>query len=80
MFKRIAMIQGSSSASRIIEQVQAKAEGERRLLACLDSDRTHDHVLDELQAYAPLTSVGSYCAVFDTVIEDIPAEMFPNLP
>lgn len=80
MFKRISMIQGSSIAPEIIEQVQAKAAGRRRVLVCLDSNHTHDHVLAELQAYAPLTSVGSYCVVFDTVIEDMPVEMFPDRP
>ena len=80
MFKRIAMIQGSSIAPEIIQQIQAKAEGKRRVLVYLDSNHTHEHVLAELQAYAPLTSVGSYCVVFDTVIEDMPAEMFPDRP
>lgn len=80
MFKRISMIQGSSIAPEIIEQVAAKAAGKQRVLVCLDSNHTHDHVLAELEAYAPLTSVGSYCIVFDTLIEDMPAEMFPNRP
>jgi len=75
MFKRISMIQGSSIAPEIVEQVKAKAAGKQRVLVCLDSNHTHDHVLAELQAYAPLTSVGSYCVVFDTVIEDMPQEM-----
>lgn len=80
MFKRISMIQGSSIAPEIIEQVQVKAAGKQRVLVCLDSNHTHDHVLAELRAYAPLTSVGSYCVVFDTVIEDMPAEMFLDRP
>jgi len=80
MFKRISVIQGSSSAPEIIEQVRAEAAGKQRVLVCLDSNHTHEHVLAELQAYAPLTSVGSYCVVFDTVIEDMPAEMFPDRP
>ena len=80
MFRRIAMIQGSSIAPEIIRQVQAKAAHRRRILVCLDSNHTHDHVLAELQAYALLTSVGSYCVVFDTVIEDMPAGMFPDRP
>jgi len=80
LFKRISMIQGSSVAPEIIEQVKAKAAGKRRVLVCLDSNHTHDHVLAELEAYAPLTSVGSYCVVFDTIIEDMPAEMFPDRP
>lgn len=78
MFKRISMIQGSSIAPEIIEQVKAKAVGKQRVLVCLDSNHTHNHVLAELQAYAPLTSVGSYCVVFDTIIEDMPAEIFPT--
>ena len=80
MFKRISMIQGSSIAPDIIEQVKAKAQGKERILVCLDSNHTHDHVLAELEAYAPLTSVGSYCVVFDTVIEDLPDDMFSDRP
>jgi cephalosporin hydroxylase len=80
MASRIQMIQGSSIAPEIIGQVHAIAANYARVLVCLDSNHTHDHVLAELQAYAPLTSVGSYCVVFDTVIEDMPAEMFPDRP
>lgn len=80
MFKRISMIQGSSIAPEIIDQVKAKAAGKQRVLVCLDSNHTHDHVRAELEAYAPLTSVGSYCIVFDTIIEDMPSDMFPDRP
>jgi cephalosporin hydroxylase len=80
MFRRISMIQGSSIAPEIIAQVHAKAANKKRILISLDSNHTHDHVLAELQAYASLTSIGSYCVVFDTVIEDMPAEMFPDRP
>lgn len=80
MARRISMIQGSSVAPEVVAQVQAAAAGKRRVLISLDSNHTHEHVLAELEAYAPLTSVGSYCVVFDTVIEDMPAEMFPDRP
>ena len=80
LFKRISMIQGSSIAPEIIAQVRVVAANHARVLVCLDSDHTHDHVLAELEAYAPLTSVGSYCVVFDTIIEDLPAETFPDRP
>jgi len=80
MFKRISMIQGSSIDPEIIQQVTTKAQGKQSILVCLDSNHTHEHVLAELEAYAPLTSVGSYCVVFDTVIEDMPDDMFPNRP
>ena len=80
MARRITMIQGSSVAPEVVAQVQAIAAGKHRVLVSLDSNHTHDHVLAELTAYAPLTSVGSYCVVFDTVIEDMPADMFPDRP
>lgn len=80
MASRIQMIQGSSIAPEIIKQVKQVAEDYQRIMICLDSNHTHDHVLAELDAYAPLTSVGSYCVVFDTLIEDMPAEMFPDRP
>jgi cephalosporin hydroxylase len=74
------MIQGSSIAPDIVAEVHAAARGYQRIMVCLDSNHTHDHVLAELDAYAPLTSVGSYCVAFDSVVEDLPAEMFPDRP
>lgn len=80
MASRIQMIEGSSIAPETIEQVKTIAKEYDRVLVCLDSNHTHDHVLAELEAYAPLTSAGSYCVVFDTIVEDLPAEMFPDRP
>jgi cephalosporin hydroxylase len=80
MSKRISMIQGSSIDPDIIKQVQDKASGKQKVLVFLDSNHTHDHVLAELEAYAPLTSVGSYCVVFDSLVEDLPADMFTDRP
>lgn len=77
---RIEMIQGSSIDPAVAERVRAQASQFRRVLVCLDSNHTHAHVLRELELYAPLVSVGSYCVVFDTVIEDLPADMFPDRP
>ena len=78
MSKRISMIEGSSIAPEIIEQVKKFAEGKERVMVCLDSNHTHDHVLAELEAYASLTTVGSYCVVFDTIVEELPSEMYPD--
>lgn len=80
MFRRISMIEGSSISADVIRQVQAAAAGKQRVLVCLDSNHTHEHVLAELEAYAPLTTVGSYCVVFDTIVEDLPAGMYPDRP
>ncbi|WP_404359037.1 cephalosporin hydroxylase family protein [Methylotuvimicrobium sp. KM1] len=80
MSNRIDMIQGSAIAKDVIDQVHEYAKNYQRILVSLDSNHTHDHVLAELEAYAPLTSKGSYCVVFDTVIEDMPDAMFPDRP
>lgn len=80
---RISMIQGSSIEPALVEQVRervAALPAGSKVLVCLDSMHTHDHVLAELHAYAPLVSVGSYCIVFDTVIEDMPEDFFPDRP
>jgi len=80
MAHKIDTIQGSSIDPEIITRVHEMARGYERVLVCLDSNHTHEHVLAELEAYAPLTSKGSYCVVFDTIIEDMPDDMFPDRP
>jgi cephalosporin hydroxylase len=80
MAHRIGMIEGSSIDENIIAQVREQAKKYKRILVCLDSNHTHAHVLAELEAYAPLVTPGSYCVVFDTVIEDRPAGSFPGRP
>lgn len=80
MSHRIEMIEGSSIDPGIISLVKDKAKNYERILVCLDSNHTHDHVLAELEAYAPLVSPGSYCVVFDTIIEDMSEGSFPDRP
>lgn len=80
MSHRISMLEGSSIADDIIKQATNLAGGFEKVLVCLDSNHTHDHVLAELNAYAPLVSVGSYCVVFDTIVEDLPASLYPDRP
>lgn len=80
MHGRIHMIQGSSIAPEVIAAVKKVAKGCNRVMVFLDSNHTHDHVLAELEAYAPLVSPGSYCVVFDTVVEDLPNGFFADRP
>jgi len=80
MMKRIEMIEGSSVSANIIDKANEKAAGKRKILVCMDSDHTCSHVLAELWAYAPLATVGSYRAVFDTVVDDLPAKEFAERP
>jgi cephalosporin hydroxylase len=77
---KIDMIQGSSTDPEVVAQVHAIASGYRCVLVCLDSNHTHDHVLAELETYASLVTLGSYCVVFDTIVEDMPADAFPDRP
>jgi len=80
MAHRIDMIQGSSIAPEIVAEAHKRATGHDRVMVILDSNHTHEHVLAELDAYASLVSTGSYCVVFDTVIEDLPTGMYPDRP
>jgi len=76
MFKRIKMIQGSSIDESIVAKVAEAAKGKQRVMVCLDSNHTHDHVLNEMKMYAPFVTNGSYLVVFDTIVEDLPENYF----
>lgn len=77
---RIVMVEGSSIARTVVRQVESLASSAKNVLVFLDSNHTHEHVLSELRLYAPMVSIGSYCVVFDTLIERMPKEMFANRP
>jgi cephalosporin hydroxylase len=74
------MIEGSSIAQKVIDQVYEVPRQYSRIMVLLDSMHTHDHLLAELETYGPLISPGSYCVVFDTIIEDMPTDFFPDRP
>ena len=78
--RRITMLEGSSIAPEIVAEVKALAAGREPVMVILDSNHTHDHVLAELEVYGPLTTVGSYCVVLDTIVEDIPADLVGDRP
>lgn len=80
MSRRIEMIQGSSVDPAVAAEVVRRCAGAERVLVLLDSNHTHEHVLAELRLYSPLVRKGSYLVVFDTAIEDLPADFFPDRP
>lgn len=80
MYKRITMIEGSSVDEDVARHVHELAKYKSRILIALDSNHTHEHVLRELELYSPLVTRGSYCVVFDTIIEDMPDDSYPNRP
>jgi cephalosporin hydroxylase len=76
----IHMIEGSSVSENTIEKVKTIAKEHKTILVSLDSNHTHEHVVAELRAYAPLVTIGSYCVVFDTIVEDMPAYLSADRP
>ena len=80
MYPRLRIFDGSSLDKKIAQEVSQKASQCERVMVILDSNHTHEHVLGELNLYASLVSVGSYCVVFDTVIEDLEGVEFVDRP
>lgn len=80
MSKKITMYQGSSIDEEMIARVHKFAKQGKKIIVILDSNHAHEHVLSELRAYASLVSLGSYCVVFDTIIESMPKGSFPDRP
>jgi cephalosporin hydroxylase len=78
--RNITMFEGSSIDAAMIDQVHRFAAGKKKVLVCLDSNHTYEHVKQELQAYASLVSQDSYCIVFDTFVDDVPKDVFPDRP
>jgi len=80
MYPRLRIFDGSSVDEKIAAVIAEKAAKCKRVMVILDSNHTHEHVLGELNLYASLVSVGSYCVVFDTVIEDLDGVEFVDRP
>jgi len=78
MSHRIKMFEGSSISSEIFDKVSLISKDYKKIMVFLDSNHTHEHVLNELKLYAPLVTIGSYCVVFDTVIEDLSKDSIGN--
>lgn len=72
--KRIKMFQGSSVDPDLMWRVKKEIAGAERVMVILDSNHTHQHVLDELRLYSPLVTEGQFLIVADTVVEDLPAQ------
>lgn len=71
--RHVDFLHGSSTATDIVNDVKKRVEG-KKALVILDSDHSKQHVLDEMAAYAPLVTVGSYLIVQDTNINGHPVE------
>jgi cephalosporin hydroxylase len=67
----ITLIEGSSTAPATLDAVRAQIRPGERVLVILDSDHSRKHVTDELNAYAPLVTSGSYIVATDGLMEDL---------
>ena len=76
----ITLIEGSSIDQNVFEKVSEKIYNDDKVMVFLDSNHTHNHVLEELKAYAHLVSPESYCVVFDTIIENLPKNSSVDRP
>lgn len=77
---KIEMIQGSSIDEEVVREIQNISSNFNKILVCLDSNHTHEHVYKELTLYSDFVSLGSYCIVFDTVIEKLPIDCCNDRP
>ncbi|MBK5284700.1 MAG: cephalosporin hydroxylase family protein [Bacteroidia bacterium] len=80
MFSRIKMIEGSSTSDVVLNELKKLTERKSPVLIVLDSNHTHEHVLQELKLYSSLVTAGSYLVVFDTVVEELPETFFSDRP
>lgn len=80
MFNRITMIENSSVSTAALNKVADRVKGKKSVMVTLDSNHTHDHVLKELECYSPFVTMNSYLVVFDTIIEDLPNNYYPDRP
>lgn len=75
LFKRIELIEGSSTAPEIVAQVKSRIPEGSKVLVILDSNHTKAHVAAELECYQDLVSVGSYLVATDGIMilaHDVP--------
>jgi cephalosporin hydroxylase len=69
LFPYITLVEGSSTDPAIVAQAASLIRPDERVLVLLDSNHTRAHVLDELRAYAPMVTIGSYAVATDGIME-----------
>lgn len=72
--KRVRLVEGSSIDPATLAQVRREIGDAERVMVVLDSDHSHDHVLEELRSYGRLVTPGQFLVIADTVLEEIPRQ------
>jgi cephalosporin hydroxylase len=71
LFPYVTLIEGSSTDAATVQQVRDQIRPDEIVFVMLDSNHTKQHVLDELDAYAPMVSQGSYVVAADGIMEQV---------
>jgi cephalosporin hydroxylase len=71
LWKYVEFTLGSSTDPAIVAKYAERVKNSKTIVN-LDSDHSMHHVLNELRAYAPMVSPGSYIAVEDTHLDGVP--------
>lgn len=77
LYKNIQILKGSSIDYKIFLKLKKITKG-KKILVILDSNHTHDHVLEELRLYSKLIKKNEYIIVLDTGVEDLPNKYFQS--
>mgnify|MGYP001185771527 CR=1 FL=1 len=72
--KRIEWIIGSSVDEKIIEKIESIVCKSRKIMIIVDSNHSHEHVLNELCLYEKFVGKGNYIICCSTIIEKIPEQ------
>jgi cephalosporin hydroxylase len=69
LFPLITLVEGSSIEQTVVERVKSQIKPGEKTIVVLDSNHQKQHVLEELRAYSPLVSAGSYIVAMDGIME-----------
>jgi len=72
---KIKVLKNSSTDPGTINKLK-KLSKNKKVMVILDSDHSHEHVLNELNLYSNLVSKNSYLICTDTIIEEMPKGFF----
>jgi len=67
----VTLVEGSSTSKEVVETVKEQIRPGETVLVVLDSNHSRAHVRDELEAYAPFVTPGSYIVATDGIMRDL---------
>ena len=79
-FNRIKLIEGSSTSPEVIKKIKKLIKGKKKVMVCLDSNHTYEHVKNEIEIYKNFITKNSYMIVEDTFSEYFPKNYYSNRP